>query len=128
MSSGASRGGARGAKKPAKKPAVGKSAAKKSRAKKSVESVDGGRYVLIDGRRWRATDPGIPEGERVRLVGELMRARRDVGRALRANDREAEREARARVHAAKVALGERGEKWWERGAAAERKGNEDRDK
>lgn len=105
-----------GAKKPA-----GKSAAAKPGAEKRVEIVDGGRYVLIDGRRWRATDPGIPEAERVRLVGELMRARRDVGRALRAGDAEAEREARARVHAAKVALGERGEKWWEKGAAAKRK-------
>ena len=100
-----------------------KSAARKSRAKKSVEAVDGGRYVLIDGRRWRATDPSIPETERVQLVGELMRARRDVGRAVRANDAEAEQEARARVHAAKVALGERGEKWWERDAA-KKKGQE----
>lgn len=111
---------------PAGKPAAKKSAAKKSGAekpgaRKNVEIVDGGRYVLIDGRRWRATDPGIAEAERVRLVGELMRARRDVGRALRAGDAEAEREARARVHAAKVALGERGEKWWERGGAAQKK-------
>ena len=108
---GPARGGARGAKNSA-----GKSAAKRSGARKRVEVVDGGRYVRIDGRRWRATDPGIPEEERVRLVGELMRARRDVGRALRAGDAEAEREARARVHSAKVALGERGEKWWERDA------------
>ena len=120
------------AKKPAGKSAARKSAASKAGAKKvgavkSVEVVDGGRYVLIDGRRWRATDPSIPEGERVRLVGELMRARRDVGRAVRAGDAEAEREARARVHAAKVALGERGEKWWEKGAgetAAKKKGQQ----
>ena len=102
------------------KKSAAKTAAKKSRAKKRVEAVDGGRYVLIDGRRWRATDPGLPETERVRLVGELMRARRDVGRALRANDAEAEREARARVHAAKLALGERGEKCWDRDAAAKK--------
>jgi hypothetical protein len=49
----------------------------------------------------------------VRLVKELMDARREVGRALRAKDAEAERAARRRVHAAKVALGERGPKWWE---------------
>jgi hypothetical protein len=122
------RGRAGGAKKPgakesgAKKSVAKKPAAKKSAGGKRVELVDGGRYVLIEGRRWRATAPGIPEEERVRLVGELMRARRDVGRALRANDAEAEREARARVHAAKVALGERGEKWWERDAAAKKKG------
>lgn len=116
------RGGAGGAEKAAaKKSATKKPAAGKSDAKKSVEVVDGGRYVLIDGRRWRATDPDIPEAERVRLVGELMSARRDVGHALRAGDEEAERAARARVHAAKVALGERGERWWERGAAAKKR-------
>ncbi|HYP52463.1 MAG TPA: hypothetical protein VEQ42_02925 [Pyrinomonadaceae bacterium] len=69
--------------------------------------------MRIDGRLWRATDPSIPEEERKRLVGELMEARRDVGRAVREGDEEAEREARSRVHRAKVALGERGPKWWE---------------
>lgn len=91
-------------------------AAKASAGKPRVEKVDGGRYVLIDGRRWRATDPSIPEAERQRLVNELMRARRDVGSALRAGDERAESEARERVNRAKVALGERGEKWWEREA------------
>jgi hypothetical protein len=89
-------------------------AAKAGAGKRRAEVVDGGRYVLIDGRRWRATDPSIPEGERQRLVNELMRARRDVGSALRAGDADAEREARGRVHRAKVALGERGDKWWEK--------------
>jgi hypothetical protein len=83
------------------------------RGKKRVEKTADGHHVLIDGRRWRATDPGIPEERRQQLVNELMRARRDVGRALRAGDAEAEREARARVHECKVGLGERGEKWWE---------------
>lgn len=45
-----------------------------------------------------------------------MRARADVQRALRAGSREAERNARARVHRAKVALGERGSVWWTDGA------------
>src|SRR4051794_34129581 len=66
-----------------------------------------------DGRRWRATNPNLSDEERSRLVSELMRARGDVGRALKSGDRAAESEARARVHAAKVALGERGPKWWE---------------
>ena len=42
-----------------------------------------------------------------------MSARRAVGSAKRSGDEEAERAARARVHAAKVALGERGTPWWE---------------
>lgn len=77
------------------------------------EKTPDGRYVIIDGRRWRATDPSIPEERRQELVRELMKARRDVGAAKRAGDAGAEAEARARVHAAKVALGERGPKWWE---------------
>ncbi|GMM92223.1 hypothetical protein [Qipengyuania sp. MTN3-11] len=45
-----------------------------------------------------------------------MDARRDVGSALKAKDRKAEKAARARVHAAKLALGERGPVWWTDGA------------
>lgn len=41
-----------------------------------------------------------------------MAARRAVGAARRAGDSTAEAQARARVHAAKVALGERGPVWW----------------
>jgi len=41
-----------------------------------------------------------------------MSARSSVGWAKRRGDKEAERAARDRVHAAKVALGERGPKWW----------------
>lgn len=64
-----------------------------------------GRYLIIDGRRWRASDPGIPDQLRQELVDELMSARR----AIRADgDR-----ARPRVQDAKVALGERGRPWWE---------------
>ena len=78
------------------------------------ERTPDGRYVIIDGRRWRASDPSLPEERRQKLVGELMAARRAVGAAKRAGDAEAERAARDSVHAAKVALGERGPKWWER--------------
>ena len=45
-----------------------------------------------------------------------MAARRAVGRALRAGDDDTLRAARAAVHAAKVALGERGAPWWTDGA------------
>ena len=69
------------------------------------------RYVVIDGPRWRATDPSIPEPLRTELVLELMAARRAVRAA--GDDDEATARARARVHDAKVALGERGHPWWE---------------
>ena len=75
---------------------------------------DDDRWIVIDGRRWRRTDPAIPEDRRRELVSELMSARSAVGWAKRKGDAAAERVARDRVHAAKVALGERGPKWWER--------------
>ena len=70
-------------------------------------------HVVVEGRRWRATDPSIPDKLRRELVGELMSARRAVGAAKRSDDAEAETTARHRVHDAKVALGERGHPWWE---------------
>ncbi|MBW2523068.1 MAG: hypothetical protein JRI23_02780, partial [Deltaproteobacteria bacterium] len=73
-----------------------------------VKRTPDGRYLIIDGRRWRASDPSIPEARRRDLVRELMSARRAVAAAKRAGDAVAERLARERVHAAKVALGERG--------------------
>ena len=76
------------------------------------ERTPDGRYIVVDGRRWRASDPGLPEERRQALVDELMDARRAVGAAKRDGDAAAERAARNRVHAAKVALGERGTPWW----------------
>jgi hypothetical protein len=73
-----------------------------------------GHFVVISGRRWRSTDPAIPEDVAAVLRKALMAARRDVGRALRSGDDPAS--ARSRVQAAKVALGERGTPWWEQTA------------
>ena len=78
-----------------------------------VERTPDGRYVVVDGRRWRATDPLIPEDVAARLRSELMAARRAVGAALKAADPVAERAARDRVHRTKTALGERGTPWCE---------------
>jgi hypothetical protein len=61
-------------------------------------------------------DPGLPEERRQELVSELMSARRAVGAALRLGDVDALAGAREAVHAAKVALGERGPVWWSDGA------------
>ena len=71
----------------------------------TVERTDDGRYIVVDGRRWRASDPSIPPKLNQELVDELMSARRAVR-----TDPEA---ARPRVQDAKVALGERGEPWWD---------------
>jgi hypothetical protein len=69
-----------------------------------------GHHVVIDGRRWRATDPAIPPERRDELTRTLMAWRREVRRT---KGTDAEADARAGVHAAKVALGERGDPWWE---------------
>ncbi len=71
---------------------------------------DDERYLLIDGRRWRRSDPAIPAALRQELVDELMDARRAVKGAGDDTERTA---SRARVDAAKRALGERGRPWWE---------------
>ena len=82
------------------------------------EHTPDGHHVIIDGRRWRATDPSLPEARRTELVRELMSARSSVGWAKRRGDAGAERTARDRVQAAKVALGERGPTWWQDSAAS----------
>ncbi len=69
-----------------------------------------GRYFVSKGRLWRKTNPNLAENERKGLVKDLMDARRDVHRFR--DDAEALAAARSRVHAAKVALGERGPVWW----------------
>jgi hypothetical protein len=70
-----------------------------------------GHYLVIKGRRWRATDPAIPEERRAELTRILMSWRREVRRTKGTDE---ERASRAGVQAAKVALGERGQPpWWE---------------
>ena len=66
-------------------------------------------FITVDGRRWRTSDPGIPEQLRQELVNELMAARRDVRNA---KSPSVIRRSRGRVNDAKLALGERGRGWW----------------
>lgn len=76
-----------------------------------------GRFVVVDGRRWRATDPLIPDERRHALQTVLMAWRREV---LRTRGTDEERRSRDGVQAAKVALGERGVPWWEQTEAERR--------
>lgn len=69
-----------------------------------------GRYFVVRGRLWRKSNPALPRSRRDELVKDLMSARRDV-RKFR-GDEEGLSQARERVNAAKVALGERGPVWW----------------
>lgn len=72
---------------------------------KTREVTPDGHHLIINGRKWRASDPSIPPKLRQELVDELMAARRAV--------KAREDHARERVNDAKVALGERGQPWWE---------------
>jgi hypothetical protein len=75
-----------------------------------------GRYFVARERLWRKTDPCLPEDERQLWVKRLMEARRAVKDA---SSDEVRKAARAKVHEAKLALGERGPVWWDDGAPDE---------
>jgi hypothetical protein len=80
---------------------------------RSVERTADGRWIVVDGRRWRATDPAVPDDARARLQHHLGVARAAVRTAGRADDVAAVAAARARLHLAKTGLGERGPAWWD---------------
>jgi hypothetical protein len=87
-----------------------------------AERTDDGRWIVVDGRRWRAEDPSLDAEVAARLRSHLGRARAAVRTAR--DDDAARAAARDRVQLAKEGLGERGEAWWElspreRGARAE---------
>ena len=71
---------------------------------------DDGRWLVVDGRRWRAADPALPDDVRARLLHHLGVARWAVRTA---GDDAVRAAARARVQLAKTGLGERGTAWWD---------------
>jgi hypothetical protein len=71
------------------------------------------RYFVVRGRLWRLSNPSLDPDIHERLVRELMAARRAVRDATDTTERIA---ARLKVDAAKKALGERGDVWWDDGA------------
>jgi hypothetical protein len=83
-------------------------------AEPPVERTDDGRWIVVDGRRWRAEDPELPSAVAMRLRSHLGRARSAVRNARSDAERAA---ARDRVQLAKEGLGERGDPWWERSPA-----------
>lgn len=86
----------------------------KTRNDERFPTTPDGRYFVVRGRLWRTSDPSLAATERERLVKELMSARRAVRNAKGHPDEL--KAVRARVDAAKVALGERGPVWWTDGA------------
>ncbi|MER5257312.1 MULTISPECIES: hypothetical protein [unclassified Streptomyces] len=84
----------------------------------STQYTEDGHFIIIKGRRWRATDPLVPDEVEKRLTHHLMSARRAVAAA--GDDEDARKAARARVQLAKTGLGERGTAWWEQSPAERR--------
>jgi hypothetical protein len=87
---------------------------------REVGRTDDGRWIVVDGRRWRAADPALPDDVRARLLHHLGVARAAVRGAGRSDDEAGVRAARARVQLAKTGLGERGPAWWEQDDDARR--------
>lgn len=75
-----------------------------------VDRTPDGRYIVVNGRRWRAADPELTEDLRTALLSRLGKARSAVRVAADDEERSA---ARRRVQWAKEGLGERGDAWWE---------------
>jgi hypothetical protein len=73
-----------------------------------------GRYMVVRGILWRCTNPNLTDVGRERWVHALMDARRAIKRE--ALHPAALAQARSEVNAAKIALGERGDPWWEDGS------------
>lgn len=71
------------------------------------------RWITINGRRWRRTDPVLLQETVGRLQSHLGRGRSAVRNAKRTGDDEALRRARRIVDLAKHGLGERGPYWWD---------------
>ena len=74
---------------------------------------DDERWLIVNGRRWRRTDPELPEDLAAALRSHLGSGRATVGAASRRGDEAAVAAARKRVGLAKHGLGERGPRWWE---------------
>ncbi|NQX13293.1 biopolymer transporter Tol [Microbacteriaceae bacterium VKM Ac-2855] len=83
----------------------------------SEDPVEDERWLLINGRRWRRTDPSLPADVVEALKSHLGRGRSGVAAAGRRDDDDGVAAARRRVDLAKHGLGERGERWWERDEA-----------
>jgi hypothetical protein len=70
-------------------------------------------WLVINGRRWRKTDPSLPDDVVAALKSHLGRGRSGVRVAKGKDDADAVAAARNRTNLAKHGLGERGPKWWD---------------
>ncbi|TSI14928.1 biopolymer transporter Tol [Brevibacterium aurantiacum] len=77
------------------------------------EYSDAQKWMVIKGRKWRRTDPELPEEMVAELKSHLGTARNAVRTAQKTGTDEEVSAARNRVSIAKHGLGERGDYWWQ---------------
>jgi len=75
-----------------------------------------GRYIVVQGRLWRAANPTLSAERKVRYMRELLNGRRALRAAKLSGDEAAITGARRMVALAQIGLGERGRVWWTDGA------------
>ncbi|ROS47277.1 hypothetical protein EDF53_0297 [Curtobacterium sp. PhB78] len=81
---------------------------------RTMTAAEDDHYFVVNGRRWRRTDPALPDDVAAALRSHLGRGRNAVKQAKHAGDDEALAAARHRNGLAKHGLGERGPEWWTR--------------
>ena len=77
------------------------------------EYTDAQKWMVIKGRKWRRTDPELPEDMVAELKSHLGTARNAVRTAKKTGTDEDVSAARNRVNIATHGLGERGDYWWQ---------------
>ena len=78
------------------------------------------RWLIVDGRRWRRTDPELDQNVVDELKSHLGAARNAVRTAKKSGSEGDLADARQRVNVAKHGLGERGDYWWQMSLADRR--------
>ena len=94
-----------------------KAKAPSSSSSKGVERTPDGRYIIVNNRRWRATDPLIPDDE-LKELKHFLAVGRSGTRVAKGKGKTEQDDlvtlARKRTGLAKLGLGERGKpEWWE---------------
>lgn len=80
---------------------------------KQIERTPDGHYIIVKGRKWRATDPAIPEAEFEELK-HFLALGRSGSRKSKTKSEDDIKAAREYTGLAKLGLGERGQPvWWE---------------
>lgn len=80
---------------------------------KQVDRTSDGHYIIVNGRKWRATDPAIPQTE-LEELRHFLALGRSGSRKSQTKTEDDIKAARQYTGLAKLGLGERGQPvWWE---------------